>query len=370
MLLLIIPAIGLGQEDGQDDEAVDVQPQLEVPDKLIVATREVPPFAMRNADGQWSGISIELLRAIQAELEYKSGHEVAIEFKVLSLAEMLDAIENSEVDLAAAALTMNYDREKRMDFTHSFHTSGLGIAVGSKQRGSGWSGIIEAVFSKTFMRIVAGLFLAMLISAVGIYLFERRHNREQFNKGWIRGISAGMWWAAVTLTTVGYGDKVPRTLGGRMIGLVWMFAGLFIIAGFTAAVTSALTLTELRGRISGPADLSKAKVATVTGSTSVDYLRSRHIMSTKHPDVDSALASLATHKCDAVVYDAPILKYQAYQNYSGEVFVLPVTFERQSYAFALPSESPLREVINQVLLRQTSNPSWEDILAGYFGEQE
>lgn len=370
LFVLTMTSIGLGQDGTLEANISDNPVKLEVPDKLIVATREVPPFAMRNQDGQWTGISITLLREIKADFENESGHKIDIEFKVLPLAEMLDAVEKSKVNLAAAALTINYEREKRMDFTHSFYTSGLGIAVGSNQRRSGWSGIVDAVFSKTFLRIVAGLFLAMLISAVGIYLFERRKNREQFDKGWIKGIAAGLWWAAVTLTTVGYGDKVPKTLGGRLIGLVWMFAGLFIIAGFTAAVTSALTLTELRTRINGPSDLSHMKVATVAGSTSAEYLRSRHIMFTRHPDVDSALASLVANECNAVVYDAPILKYQTYQNYSGDVFVLPVIFERQNYAFALPSGSPLREPINRVLLRETSSPSWDEVLATYFGEEQ
>lgn len=213
-----------GQDQTQTDEPASDPVRLDVPEKLRVATREVPPFAMQNEEGQWTGISIDLLREVKAELESESGHEIEIDFQVLTLAEMLDAAENSEIDLAAAAITMNYERETRMDFTHSFHTSGLGIAVAAKQRQSGWSGIIDAILSKTFLRIVAGLVFAMFISAVGIYLFERKANREQFDKGWLRGISAGMWWAAVTLTTVGYGDKVPRTLGGRTIGLIWMFA--------------------------------------------------------------------------------------------------------------------------------------------------
>jgi ABC-type amino acid transport substrate-binding protein len=351
-----------------NSNGVPVKPR--VPEKLIVATREVPPFAMLNEDNQWIGISMDLLRDIKADLEVESGHAIEVELKSQSLPEMLDAVETGEVDMAVAAITVNYEREKRMDFTHSFHTSGLGIAVGSRQRNSGWSGILDAIFSKTFLRILAGLILAMLISAVGIYLFERKQNREQFDKGWVKGIAAGMWWAAVTLTTVGYGDKVPRTLGGRLIGLIWMFAGLFIIAGFTAAVTSALTLTELRSQIEGPSDLSRAKVATVDGSTSADYLRARHINSTNHSDVESALKSLVAGECDAVVYDAPILRYQTYQNYSGEAFVLPVTFERQNYAIALPTDSELREPINQVLLRQTSSPEWNEVLATYFGESQ
>jgi ABC-type amino acid transport substrate-binding protein len=371
-LVLAFSTYSLGTVSGQNNASISgnepTETRLEFPETLKVATREVPPFAMKGDDGQWIGISIDLLREVKAELESQSGHDITIEFQDLPLAEMLTAVEEGRVDLAAAAITMNYDREKRMDFTHSFHTSGLGIAVGSKQRRSGWSGIIDAVFSQTFFRIMAGLLLAMFVSAVGIYLFERKHNREQFDKGWVKGIAAGMWWAAVTLTTVGYGDKVPRTLGGRMIGLVWMFAGLFIIAGFTAAVTSALTLTELRSQISGPADLSRAKVATVEGSTSADYLRSRHIRFTNHPDVDTALNSLVDNQCDAVVYDAPILRHQTYQDYSGEAFVLPTIFERQSYAFALPSGSRLGEPINQVLLRETSSPGWAEVLATYFGE--
>lgn len=361
---------GMAQEQIGSRESDKNSPKLVVPDTLVVATREVPPFAMRNESGQWEGISIDLMREVKAELENVSGHKIKLEFKDLPLAEMLDAVANSQVDLAAAAITMNYEREKRMDFTHSFHTSGLGIAVGTKQRRSSWTGIVDAVFSKTFLRIVAGLFLAMLISAAGIYLFERKHNREHFDEGWLKGVAAGFWWAAVTLTTVGYGDKVPKSLGGRLIALVWMFAGLFIIAGFTAAVTSALTLTELRARVRGPSDLSRIKVATVEGSTSAEYLRSRHLKFAVHPDVDSALASLVDNQCEAVVYDAPILKYQTYEHYTGEAFVLPVTFERQSYAFALPSDSPLREPINRVLLRQTSSPDWEEVLANYFGESK
>ena len=370
-LLLIVfapPSVLLSQESTLAAGSEKAREKLKIPKTLVVSTREVPPFAMLNEENQWEGISIDLLRDVKAELEEISGHEIEIQFKIQTLAEMLDAVAESKVDIVAAALTVNYERERRMDFTHSFHTSGLGIAVGANQRRSGWSGIVDAVFSETFGRIVAGLLIAMLISAVAVYLFERNANPEHFDHGWFRGVAAAMWWAAVTLTTVGYGDKVPKTFGGRTIALVWMFAGLFIIAGFTAAVTSALTLTELRAKVSGPSDLSRIKVATVEGSTTADYLRSRHIMFAKHPDVDSALASLVANKCDAVVYDAPMLRYQTFQKYTGEAFVLQNTFERQNYAFALPSNSPLREPINQVLLRKTSSASWEEVLQTYFGE--
>lgn len=338
-----------------------------IPRQLRVATRQVPPFAMLNEDGQWEGISIDLFREVKAALEEEAEHEIDIEFVDMDLEPMLTAVENNTVDLAAAAITVNYDRETRMDFTHPFHNSGLSIAVGSEEMRSGWSGIIDAVFSPTFFRIIVGLLILMLFSAILMYLFERKHNEEEFSKNWITGVGSGLWWAAVTLTTVGYGDKAPKSLPGRLIGLIWMFAGLFIIASFTASVTSVLTVGQLRSRINGPQDLARVKVATVEGSTSADYLWSRHIMYEKFDSVQEALRSLDRKECDAVVYDAPILRYEVFHNYSGRAFVLPDNFQLQDYAFALPSDSRLREPINRVLLRRISSPAWQDVLASYFG---
>lgn len=366
VLAIAAPALGVDEVDSASAVSQDVL--VDAPATLVVATRQVPPFAMLSPAGQWEGISIDLLREVKVELERQSGHSIELEYRSMTLTDMLDAVEANEVDIAVAALTVNFEREKRMDFTHPYYTSGLGIAVSTSQRVSGWSSLMDALFSRTFLRILVGLLLALSASAVAIYLFERKRNRQDFGNGWISGIASGMWWAAVTLTTVGYGDKVPRTLGGRLIGLVWMFAGLFIISGFTAAVTATLTVTQLRARIEGPADLARYRVATVDGATSADYLRSRHIRSAKHPDVQTAMASLVAGKCDAVVYDAPMLKHEIFQHYSGQAYVLPAVFEKQSYAFALSTDSDLRELINQVVLRQTSTASWDENLANYLGD--
>src|SRR4051812_19356671 len=79
------------------------------------------------------------------------------------------------------------------------------------------------------------------------------------------------------MTTVGYGDKSPVTVAGRLLGLVWMFAAIIIISFFTASVTSTLTVDRLESAIKGPEDLPKVKVATLAGSTSAAYLDHRKI---------------------------------------------------------------------------------------------
>ena len=268
---------------------------------LVVATRHVPPFAIKNEEGNWSGISIDLLLEIVLELNENPQQQFDLELREMSLKEMLTALENGDVDLAAAALTVNFDREQKMDFSHPFYNSGLGIAVEVDKR-SGWLLVIERIFSWTFLEILAGLFGLLCVSGLFIYIFERRRNREQFGGSFWWGLGAGIWWSIVTLTTVGYGDKAPKTAAGRMIAVMWMLSGILVISAFTAAITSALTVGQLRSRLSGPGDLPRVRVATVADSTSQSYLLSRHIRYHKYAELADALSALDEGQVDAVVY--------------------------------------------------------------------
>ncbi len=92
------------------------------------------------------------------------------------------------------------------------------------------------------LRIAVGLLAIMAGVAVLIWLCERRANPTQFGDGRAgRGFGAALWWAAVTMTTVGYGDVSPRTFKGRMIPVAWMFLSLVLVSTFTATMASAFT---------------------------------------------------------------------------------------------------------------------------------
>ncbi|MGR3500865.1 ion transporter [Pseudaestuariivita sp.] len=77
--------------------------------------------------------------------------------------------------------------------------------------------------------------LALYLCAVGIYAFEHRAQPDVFTS-----IPASLWWALATLTTVGYGDMVPITAGGRLFTACVLFIGLGIVAVPAGIVTSAL----------------------------------------------------------------------------------------------------------------------------------
>ena len=98
-------------------------------------------------------------------------------------------------------------------------------------------------FSRAFKQIKEELILflfatcfLLFISAVGIYYFENPAQPEQF-----KSVFHCLWWAVATLTTVGYGDIFPITIGGKIFTFIMLIVGLGIIAVPTALIASALT---------------------------------------------------------------------------------------------------------------------------------
>jgi ABC-type amino acid transport substrate-binding protein len=327
---------------------------------MTIATRHAPPFAQKDADGQWSGIAIELWGRIAA----RNGYD--FHFIELGLAEMLDAVAAGRVDGAVAALTITSDREEQLDFSHAFHTSGLAIAV--PHRNASLLSVLPRFLSVEFLAIVAGLLALLLTIGVLIWLAERRAN-TQFRQAPLSGIGSGLWWSAVTMTTVGYGDKVPMTAWGRAIGMVWMFTGLIAISTFTAAITAALTVNELDSSIDGIGDLRLKRVLVLHGSTSESLLADEGIRHRTVGTVGEALEQLAGGQADAVVHDAPILRHEIAKAFPDQLKVLPFILTRQVYGIGLPPGSEIREPVNIALLEIIGSGEWLAVLDEYLGAE-
>ena len=75
---------------------------------------------------------------------------------------------------------------------------------------------------RAFDTVLIGL---MLFAAAGIYLLEREGQPETFGD-----LPSSLWWVAVTLSTVGYGDAVPLTWLGRGLGAMIMILGIGTVA--------------------------------------------------------------------------------------------------------------------------------------------
>lgn len=327
---------------------------------LVVGTKEAPPFSMKDADGGWTGIGIELWRNIATELD------LVFEFRETDLKGLLDGVADGSLDVAVAALTVNSEREKSLDFTHPFFHTGLGVAVAHKHR-SPWKSVFRSFLSFEILRFIAGLFLLLILIGFLMWRLEGERNPDQFGGGKKAGIVAGIWWSVVTMTTVGYGDKAPVTLRGRMVALVWMLVGIAAIAFLTAHITSNLTLMQMQSAVKGPEDLLRVRVGSIEDTTGSDYLRRSGIPSRSYKTAAEGLRAIGEDKTDALVHDEPILRYLIQKEHPGKLEVLPTPLLPQDYGIALPAGSPLREPINRALLKTIQAPEWQETLARYLG---
>jgi len=327
---------------------------------LRIGTKEAPPFAMKQKDGSWHGMSIELWQGIAEDLG------IEFEFVETDLEGLLKGVEDGTLDAAVAALNVTAERETRFDFTHPFYTSGYGIAIRSERKVI-WIEVIKRLASGEFVKALSTL--AGLLFAAGflVWLVERKRNPEQFGGSVPRGMWEGFWWSAVTMTTVGYGDRYPLSAPGRLIALVWMFTSVVIVSSFTAAIASSLTIGSLDERIRTLDDLAHVRVASVPNSTSAAFLDTRGIAWISHASVETAMAALDEGNVDAVFYDEPLIRHVIRHGYQESILELPGTITRLDYAFGLPPRSGLREQINRNMLRRINSPEWRETLEKYLG---
>ncbi|RUO63761.1 transporter substrate-binding domain-containing protein [Pseudidiomarina insulisalsae] len=327
---------------------------------LDVAVRVSPPFVTKDEQGQFRGLTIELWEHIATVNGYDYN------YREVGLDALISGVALADYDVGLGAVSVTADRESMIDFTLPFYNAGLGIAVPAAE-GAGWWPTIKRFLSFEFMTVMLALIGILLIAGWLVWLAERRHNPDEFKNASVRGIGAGFWWAAVTMTTVGYGDKSPRSSLGRLIALVWMFTSVIIISSFTASITSALTINKLSTRVQSKDDLVSVRVASVPNSYSAYWLDRENIGYQEYENLREALLAVQQGRADAVVYDAPLLKYQLRKGFKG-LIVLPETFAPQDYAIVLPQRAEHREEVNGALLRYVRSAEWREAVSRYLGD--
>jgi ABC-type amino acid transport substrate-binding protein len=146
-----------------------------------------------------------------------------------------------------------------------------------------------------------------------------------------------------------------------------MFAGLFVIANFTAGVTAQLALRELRGAINGPQDLPGKRVISVAGTTGERWLTSQGIPHQTAATIEEAYAALSSGRSEAIVYDYPVLLYYSLNEGQETTSLIDGPFNLEEYGIAVSPGGPLREDINRALLAVQEQGIYDDIYTRWFG---
>jgi polar amino acid transport system substrate-binding protein len=324
-----------------------------------VAVRVLEPF-VRKVDGRYSGFSIDLWE----ELAKRNGYRTTY-VEVANVNEQLDAVKQGKADVAITAISVTSDREKTVDFAGPMFNGGLQVAVPA-QNTSDSGGVWRALADASILRLLAVLALSIVLAAILVWLLERRRNPE-FEHGAVKGVAEGIWWAVVTLLTVGYGDRVTRTVAGRVLSIVWMIFGVLLVAQFTATFTSNLTIRHLHSEIRGVEDLKGRNVATVSGTTAAKYLASHDVAAREVASVDLMLDRVRTNEVDAAVYDAPVLAFHVKETGGRHYQLVGAPFTSEYYGIALHEGSDLRQPLDIALLGVYEDGTYARFYTTWFG---
>jgi polar amino acid transport system substrate-binding protein len=325
---------------------------------LRVVTKLSQPFVFRNGS-TYTGFSIDLLNELTVRVPFTYSITA-----VSSVNQQLQAVEQGRADLAIAAISITSARERSVDFTYPYFHSGLQVMTSTKGNGTRPS-FLEASFIR-LLRPFAIVLLCVLVMAHLQWLLESRRT-DDFPGSYLKGVGEGLWWAAVTLTTVGYGDRTPRTVGGRTLAVLWMVVAIVLLANLTASLTTSFTVQELRSTINGPNDLAGRRVATLSGTTASQYLQTEGLSPIEVPNINDAYRLLENQEVAAVVYDSPTLLYYAKNGGKGAVQVVGGVFDPQDYGIALPLGSQFRKPLDEAILSIIEDGTYARIHDEWFG---
>jgi ABC-type amino acid transport substrate-binding protein len=331
---------------------------------LKVAVYDAPPYGHVEPDGSVDGVSVDLWRRVAESL----GREYHL-VPVTQMEAVLQGLERKDYDVAIGAITITPARLARVDFSYPTHRSGAAVAVRED------TGPVAALAS--YGSVLAELaplimltFALLIVMGVAMWVAERPmrpHNHESA----VDTLRDGVYWAVVTMTTVGYGDKTPKTTAGRVIAVVWMLASVALISILSTSIVSRMTAERVVGGLRvTEANLAGKRLAAVAHSSGAEYLDERHLRYAPFDELSAALAALSHGEADAVVNSVGALQYLISTRFKGAIRPPQGVLEPAYMAIALPPGSPLKKKLDEALVGITASQEWRQVEDGYFGGQQ
>jgi len=320
------------------------------------------PFVISAPPGP-TGMSIDLWQAIALQLDRKFEYVTC-----KGVGDKLQRLTQGSIDIAIGGITITEEREEIFDFTHPVYVTGLDILI-RKTDNLTLLGLLSSLFEGRKIYLFGGLLILMVVAGHIIWLVERSSKKRttSFHQRYIPGVFEGMYWALITASTIGYGDKVPQRWVGRILAAIIILIFLPLFGFFIAQLSSDLTMQSLRSNITGPHDLRGRRVAVVAETTSFHYMKKIPADIDVFERVEDAFDALLKDEVDAMVYDAPNLHYYAMGEGKGKVAVVGKIFEPQDYGLAVAQGSPLREKINRAILSLIESGELDSIKRNWFG---
>jgi len=353
-LFLIFFFLGLYLLNAQEESNIKTN------DTLIVGYNINAPFIYKDK-GKLTGINYRMWKKITAN------DDTFYKLEYYPLDSLLLGLTNGSIDIGLSPLTITSNRNRKIAFSAPYYVSHSALVSNKLDTLARLKSFFSSISIFNLFKVLSTLFIILAVFGFLVWIFERNKN-EEFGKG-IKGFWNGLWWSAVTMTTVGYGDKTPKTVGGRIVGLIWMFAAIILISSITAGITSSLTVKKLgwsNGNVSGFKEIT---IGTVLRSATEQRLENNYWSNLKsYHTLEELLQGLKNNEVQIATHDEPILRYAIGHNDKYNDFeFLNMSFNQSLYAIGFSKKLDItkKEEISRKILEFSESNDWKILLTKY-----
>ena len=323
----------------------------QTPRRLRVAVFERPPYSYKDKDGNWTGLSIDLWEQIAGRMG------IGYDYVEMPITEVYTQLQSGACDLSPV-IPISSEKAEVVEFTEPYLFSHGAVVTPRKSFISTLETLHSYIWSREVLIILIAMIIGMTVFSFLLMLVERKHTSGHFSGPSMKGLGSALWFSAVTMTTVGYGDKTPLSVVGRLITFFWMLVGVLLIALFTGTIASSITTAQIQNAAVRFDDLSRFHLGCFEGSRMDFLLRSRGIPAIRYETPEAGFEGFAKGQINAYAGDSVTLEYVMTHTVPGKFQISIIPDSAMIYAFATKRHLPELAEINRNLLEIALAPDW------------
>lgn len=325
---------------------------------LQVGTTTRRPYSWQQSDGTWTGPAIQLWDKIAkgAGLQYQLKGYTSEELSSLELNSYKTV---RSIDVFASGVEINAVQNNICDFSQPFDAGGYSLVTHTRGVTLPRT-IIKRVMTFDVLVWLIFMLIATVISGSVIRLVEKKNNPAHFaNKD---SFVNGLWWAISTLSTVGYGDFVPKTRAGKLVGGIWIFISIILVAIFSATIVATLTVGQLTPYFKSIKSMKSNLVGIIELPNSRYVANKLGVMPRIYITPDDAFAALESNEIEGFLHPTNELRSLLSIRGDSQLLVLPTEVIRGFVGFGLNKDLDIETVrkINSELIKIIESPEWID----------
>ncbi|XP_066273511.1 glutamate receptor 2-like [Branchiostoma lanceolatum] len=359
---------------------------------LKVVTILEPPFVMEKdvdehgvklvGNDRFYGFCIDLLKRLGDDLGFR--YEIyVVEDNTFGMKDPITGRANGVIrdliekkaDLAAASLTISFQREKDIDFTKPYLDLGLTFIMSREKRDDDLFKFLEPFEIRLWIYIAVATVAVALFLALVNRMSPYDHRGRAARKGQVlppiasqdppnpMGVANAVWFSIASLFQQGP-ETYPHSPSGRIIASLWWFVVVIIIATYTAKLAAFLTISRMDHPINSVEALANqidVAYGTVSNSQPADFFRSSSVktfqtmaefIATNALYLDSSAEGIIKSRKEkfAFIWDSAVLDYVA-NRAPCDLKTVGRLFGKIGYGFGLQKSSPYTDQLSVNILR-------------------